>query len=263
MGRPALTQEEFVRKANNLHDDKYNYDNTVYTNMITKINVTCPIHGEFSILPSNHVKVLKREHTKHLKPSGCPRCGREEVIKRNKKNSKLTPDFIKEANEVHDFKYSYANAHYIHSQVNLQIDCEIHGIFWQRPSNHLRGTGCPKCKNSKGETKIAKALSKTGVYYVKEHMFDDCVNAAGNCLPFDFYIASKSLLIEYDGEQHFKRVKFHANMSEQTIDEMFEKTQIHDEIKNKYAFQKRIRLVRIPYTQLNNITSIVDAALQV
>jgi len=258
MGRHALTQEEYVEKANMLHKNKYNYLKTEYANMKSRIVVTCPIHGDFEVEAANHVRVFKREDKKHLKPCGCPQCGKDEVRKRNMKNTKLTPDFINEANEVHGFKYSYEHTHYTHSQVNLRIDCDIHGSFWQRPSNHLRGTGCPRCKNSKGETKIAKVLSRRGVRYVKEHIFKDCVGDKGAPLKFDFYIPSRNVLIEYDGEQHFKLVKFHQKMTQEVMEEMFERTQRYDQIKNKYAKQQQIKLIRIPYTEINNIETLLD-----
>lgn len=257
MGRHAFTLDAFIEKACRLHNNKYQYVKTTYTNMSSKIIVTCPIHGDFEVLASNHVRVFRKKDKKHLAPCGCPECGKDSVRKRNIAGTKTTNQFIKEANETHNFKYDYSNTKYKHSFTKVEIVCPEHGSFFQQPANHLRGTGCPLCKNSKGETKIAKILSKRGIKYVKEHVFEDCVSDKGFPLKFDFFIPSKNILIEYDGEQHFKPVRFHLNMNQKTAEEMFKQVKKYDRIKNQYAKQHQITLIRIPYTQLKVVEEIL------
>lgn len=50
-----LTTREFIQKAHINHGDKYNYSQVNYINANTRINIICPIHGEFQQLPSNHL----------------------------------------------------------------------------------------------------------------------------------------------------------------------------------------------------------------
>lgn len=57
-------KDKFVEEAREVHGDKYSYDNFEYVNVHTKGFVTCPIHGDFSVMPLNHVK----------SGSGCPKC---------------------------------------------------------------------------------------------------------------------------------------------------------------------------------------------
>lgn len=57
--------------------------------------------------------------------------------------------FIQKANLVHNFKYNYNKVEYIKSILNIEIICQEHGSFWQRPDVHLRGFGCPECSNKK------------------------------------------------------------------------------------------------------------------
>lgn len=64
-----LTQEEFIRRAKEVHGDKYDYSKVEYANTNTKVCVVCPIHGEFFINPSNHL------HQKQ----GCKRCALEKT----------------------------------------------------------------------------------------------------------------------------------------------------------------------------------------
>lgn len=60
-----ITQEEFIKKASIVHSGKYSYDKVVYKNMLTKVIIICPIHGEFQQRPADH-----------LKGYGCRECGR-------------------------------------------------------------------------------------------------------------------------------------------------------------------------------------------
>ena len=50
-----LTTEEFIAKAKAVHGDKYIYDKSVYVNSKEKIIITCPMHGDFEQMPSNHM----------------------------------------------------------------------------------------------------------------------------------------------------------------------------------------------------------------
>ena len=55
--------DDFIEKANIIHNFKYDYSNTDYINNYTKIKIRCPVHGEFIINPSNH-----------LSGHGCKKC---------------------------------------------------------------------------------------------------------------------------------------------------------------------------------------------
>jgi len=67
---------------------------------------------------------------------------------------KLTKDsFIEKSNLLHKNKYDYSKVKYINSNVKVCIICPIHGEFWQRPSDHMRGIGCPSCGGVKKMTK--------------------------------------------------------------------------------------------------------------
>ena len=61
-------------------------------------------------------------------------------------------NFIKQANEKHNFYYDYSNSVYINTKVNIEIICPAHGSFTQRPDVHLSGAKCYKC----GKEQMAK-----------------------------------------------------------------------------------------------------------
>jgi len=68
------SQEEFIKKSNLVHNNKYDYSKVNYINSKIKVIVICPTHGEFEITPDNHV-------SKH----GCSKCklsqGELDIIK--------------------------------------------------------------------------------------------------------------------------------------------------------------------------------------
>jgi len=51
-----LTNEEFIKRANNVHDNRFDYSECVYMNMSTKISVICKRHNvKFTQTPANHL----------------------------------------------------------------------------------------------------------------------------------------------------------------------------------------------------------------
>ena len=60
--------EEFIAKAKAVHGDKYSYDKVMYVNSYTLVNITCPKHSDFQMLPYNH----KAGH-------GCPKCNQSHL----------------------------------------------------------------------------------------------------------------------------------------------------------------------------------------
>ena len=62
-GNDTKTTEEFIREATKIHNNKYEYNNITYVDLVTKIPITCKIHGVFNQIPNSH-----------LKGCGCPKC---------------------------------------------------------------------------------------------------------------------------------------------------------------------------------------------
>lgn len=68
-GNKKLTSEQFIKKSNEIHNNKFDYSKVDYKNNSTKVCIICPEHGEFWMQPSNH-----------LNGQGCPKCGRINAI---------------------------------------------------------------------------------------------------------------------------------------------------------------------------------------
>ena len=54
-------------------------------------------------------------------------------------------EFIAKARIKHGDKYDYSKSEYANSKQPIYIICYKHGGFWQIPSDHLNGSGCPEC----------------------------------------------------------------------------------------------------------------------
>ncbi len=123
--------EKFKQEANIIHDGKYEYIKEDFTTLSNSITLSCKEHGDFTIIPY-----------KHLKGSGCKICSNINSGLAIRSN---TEDFIKKCKEVHGDTYDYSSVNYIHSREDVDIICNIHGIFKQKPTTHLKGCGCQKC----------------------------------------------------------------------------------------------------------------------
>ena len=142
---------KFIEKANEIHNSIYNYSKTNYISYREKVLITCHKHGDFQQTPAQHT----------TKKAGCPKCGREQG---NKKQSKTTEQFIKEAKEIHGNKYDYSLVNYVNAYTPVIIICSIHGKFSQHPSTHINKVGCNKC----GQQKTGNKTRKTTEQFIKE-----------------------------------------------------------------------------------------------
>ena len=72
-----------------------------------------------------------------------------------------TEKFIEKSLIIHDSFYSYDKTRYVKCIEKVIITCPIHGDFKQIPNNHLRGSGCLKCKCEKAKTKPTEFINKS------------------------------------------------------------------------------------------------------
>lgn len=111
-----------------------------------------------------------------------------------------------------------------------------------RGQHPVRSCGC--LGSSIGEYNISQILNNNHISYIKEY---HPVDGYGR---YDFAILNETnhiiKLIEFDGEQHYN-IRDGWNQPYEDIQE-------RDEVKNKYALERNIPLVRIPYWERDNIT---------
>ena len=119
-------------------------------------------------------------------------------------------------------------------------------------TGHTRSCGCQK---STGEYSILRYLDKNNIDYEYQKRFNDCCGTGNKPLSYDFYLPNQSLLIEYQGQQHYYPVNIYGG------EEKFEIQQEHDRRKREYAKSNGYNLLEIPYYDYDNIEKILDKAL--
>jgi very-short-patch-repair endonuclease len=221
---------DFIKRSKEIHGDKYDYSKVDYVNNKTPVII---IHQgiEYKQRPDSHIS------------GRCPEVNKKIRLKNNQ--------FIENAINVHGNRYNYSKVNYETTIKEVNIICKEHGIFKQKPINHLRGNGCKFCKESRGEYLIRFYLELNGINYESQKSFEDCKNI--NKLLFDFYLQDYNVCIEFDGSQHHKVNDFFGGLKS------FEKLKLNDKIKDDYCFENNITLIRLSdYKKIENeINSII------
>lgn len=96
------------------------------------------------------------------------------------------------------------------------------------------------------EDKVVKLLRLSSIKFEREKSFDDLRQGRYR---FDFYIPSKEVLLEIDGEYHWKPIR-----GRQTLLKQKER----DRRKNSYCLAHKIPLYRIPYWEIDNLKKARD-----
>lgn len=125
-----LSTEEFIEKANLIHDNYYSYELTLYTKSEEKVIITCPIHGNFLQTANSHLQGVKCKDCAYVRLGKLGRKGKDEILKKFK--------------EKHGDFYSYDIDENVKTDDVIKIICPNHGEFNQKVSVHYR-SGCPKC----------------------------------------------------------------------------------------------------------------------
>lgn len=208
-----------------VHADRYEYDESSYSNTVSKMKIKCSKHGWFEQKPYQHYG-----------GSGCGSCAYEELGE----SKRITlEEFIELANTVHPDRYDYSSVEYLDIHTPVEILCSKHGGFMQIPRDHYRGSGCPKCKSSRGENLVRQILQDEKIDFEEQKTFDELTYKSK--LKCDFYLPSFNTVIEFNGLQHYQAVSLFGG------EEALKATQKRDLIKYSFLKEKNIRLVIVRY----------------
>jgi hypothetical protein len=123
----------------------------------------------------------------------------------------------------------------------------------------------PKPKNmSRGERTVYDILEEIGLEhgtdFKTEYKFKKLLGIGGRQLRYDFVVFDKEelLLIEFDGRQHYKPVKWQNNDSDEKVQQIYEMIRCHDRRKNKYAKKHEYPLLRIKYSDVNKSKELIE-----
>jgi hypothetical protein len=151
--KQRLTKDEFVRRATEIHQNKYDYTLVNYKNTKTKVSIICQQHGNF-----------KQSPLVHLNGSGCPTCYSSSIINSTKR-------FIVEAQKIHGDTYGYDDTEYVNHKSHVNIRCKIHGNFKQKTRNHLSGAGCPACARITCLLSTEQFLIKANIVHYNKYRY--------------------------------------------------------------------------------------------
>lgn len=237
--KQTLTKEVFIEREDDIQSGEYlmigRYING-HTKTLFRHN-TCGY--EWMITPSHF-------HTGER----CPKCANQKngLLKRLTKE-----EFVNRELDLLNGRYSMLGE-YITADTKTLFKHDVCDYEWMvTPYSFYRGNRCPKCNQSRGEKLITNILEALNIPFELQKRFDSCRHKLP--LPFDFYV-NNSFLVEYDGEQHFKPSDFSGGGAE-WADRSFKSGQLRDNIKTQWAKDNGIPLVRIPYTEFDNIEQII------
>lgn len=232
--------ESFLRRAKEIHGDKYDYSLVplTYKNLHSKIQIICPKHGAYWCYAVDHLV------GSHTTGSGCPNCGNEQkAIKR-----RISFDeFVARARKVHGDKYDYSivEKEFEEAKINNQtiqiitIKCKTCGqIFKQNKGLHMDGRGCPFCEASSKEQLLHDFLESIGVKYLFQATFSGMQYKQK--LSVDFYLPEYDVVIEYNGKQHYQVWKSKREL---------ELCKTRDFIKKKFLENHNIQVVKYSFKE--------------
>lgn len=161
-----LTQEEFLKRAKEVHGDTYSYDKAQYSKISEKVTIICKEHGEFLQSP-----------VKHMLGRGCELCARKQRWETRGRMSFSI--FYEKTKLIHGERYQYKPFEYTLSAQKISIFCREHGEFKQKVNNHLNGNGCPRCAR---KTSIFPGFGKA---YLEKHKDSNNYDSYLYILKFD------------------------------------------------------------------------------
>jgi len=150
-----MDTEYFIKRAQQVHGDKYDYKFISNPKSRDKVKIICPIHGEF-----------EQKANSHLSGNGCKQCSPKKI---SKTKSLSFEKFVERCKKIHNDRYDYSLSNYINKTIPIEIIDKTNGLkFTQRPDTHLRGNKPQIFSNNlplNTELFIKKSRKKHGDFY--------------------------------------------------------------------------------------------------
>lgn len=132
--KSKITTKIFIERAKQIHAEKYDYSKVHYINSYTKVIIICPVHGEFKMLPCNHIGPQRNE---------CKPCA---LQKRNKNLSYSNENIITIIRDLYGDRYDLSKVQYAGYNRKITLICSKHGEFSTTPHSLFNTThGCAQC----------------------------------------------------------------------------------------------------------------------
>ena len=230
--------------SNQVHNNAFDYSETILKGVNCKITVICNTHGRFYPNPNDH-----------LNGTGCKQCSHENPVQ--KMSITQIQDKIFKA---HGTDIDSANMNYVNMKEPFEVKCTIHNNIFQTTYQNLvtmNINSCSQCLDSRsnGENKVFLFLDKLSLKIREQKKFKGCVDKRQ--LSFDFYLEEINACIEFDGTQHFRPVQFTSDTSYEDALSNYISNIRRDNIKDEYCKKYNIHLLRIHYNDISKIEIII------
>ena len=219
--------ESVLDSFREIHGNRYDYDESSYVDVSTKMKIKCPTHGFFLQPPIGHCQGY-----------GCQKCGR---IESGLAIRVTLEDFEYRSEQMHGNKYDYSNCQFDDVNEEVEIICPKHGSFYQVARHHFRGAGCQTCNSSRGETKVRLILTNQSIEFSEQKTFSDLIHKQK--LRCDFYLPKYNAVIEYNGRQHYMLIEHFGGA------QGLANTQKRDQVKYSYLKENGINLIIVRYDE--------------
>ncbi len=151
--REVRDLESFVRKAKEIHGDKYDYSQVQYVDTQTKVAIICPKHGVFYMKPNKHTSWRK---------SGCPVCNESRL--ENTISVMLEKKGIPYVREKNFTWLGRMRLDFYLPKHRIAIECQ--GVQHYRPVARFGGTkGYEITKRRDAEKRMRLAQHKIKLFY--------------------------------------------------------------------------------------------------
>ena len=186
-------------------------------------NANTPLHLKCKIC-SNEWKA--NYHNFKINGCRCPKCS-----------------YVKQSHKHDDVKKHYKNkkiillSDYVNAHIKNKLQCMVCNFIWFSNYNKFksRNHGCPNCKavsgSSKSEEIVRKIFEKITGFSFPKVRNNLLINPKTNKrMELDGYNKELKLAFEYNGEQHYKPVKFFNKRPSDILEKRIKKDEIKKEL---------------------------------
>lgn len=240
------TTKRFIAESKTrFGDGVFDYSQCVYENNDTPVTLINKQSGKvFSVLPYEHLR-----HDEYYDG--------ERRYYQGTTDAEKIHYIVKRIRENVNHKVYVPMQHIEDSRKTIKCICPVHGVFYTNLARIYNGVCCPECQKpageSIGERNIRKYLTSKGIVFLQEYRIED-KGYFENFARVDFYLPEHNIFIEFQGEQHYGIGNEELSHGRKT----FKEQKKRDDSLRKYAFDKRIELIEVPFFFRNHVKDYLD-----
>lgn len=147
----------YIPLLKEIHGDFFDYSKSIFSNSKDKIVVSCPTHGDFTVLVSNH-----------LKGKGCRKCANQRLSETRSMTLEYASNRLK-AVYGSDVTFPKILDEFKTRHSHITGICKEHGEFKKTVTSLIYNeSGCPKCSSGVDRTKPTYFyINSLGKNYIK------------------------------------------------------------------------------------------------